>query len=298
MIKLTFLGTSSMVPTQDRNHTAILLSHNNEKILIDCGEGTQRQLRIAGISPAKITRILITHWHGDHILGLPGLLQTMRASNYQGTLKIYGPVHSKKYLENILNTYLHNRTIQIEMHEIKAASTFIKEKDFSVSASYLNHSAPCLGYSFKEADRRNINIAYTKKFGLTQHPIMKQLQSGKSIVFNGKKIDVKKATILKPGKKVTIILDTGMHANCIRLAKDSDMLVCESTYSKEHEQEAKEYKHLTSEQAALIAKKSKSKELILTHFSQRYKHLEELEKQAKEIFKNTKAAKDFASFEL
>ncbi len=298
MIKITFLGTSSMVPTRDRNQSAILLAYKNEKILLDCGEGTQRQLRLAGISPAKITRILITHWHGDHILGLPGLFQTMRASNYQGKLMIYGPVNSKKYLDAILSTYLKNRLIPIEMTEIKSSITFLKEKDFSISADYLNHSAPCLGYSIKTADTRKINIEYTKKFGLVQHPIMKELQEGKSITYNSKKIDVKKATIIRPGKKITILLDTGMHPNCIKLAKDSDILICESTYSSQHEQEAKEYKHLTSQQAALIAKKAKVKQLILTHFSQRYKHLDEIEKEAKEVFKNTSVAKDFMAVEV
>lgn len=293
MISITFLGTSSMMPTKDRNHTAILLSYKNEKILIDCGEGTQRQLRIAGISPAKITRILITHWHGDHILGLPGLLQTIRASNYQGNLKIYGPIDTKKHVNNMVATYMAKRKISMEVKEIKKSGIFLKEDEFSIGASYLNHTAPCLGYSFIESDRRKINIEYTKKFGLTQHPILKQLQQGKSITYNGKKIDVKKATFIIPGKKISIILDTGMHANCIKLAKDSDLLICESTYAKDHEQEAREYKHLTSEQAALIAKKSDSKELILTHFSQRYKNLDEIEQQAKEIFKNIKVAKDF-----
>jgi len=287
-----------MVPTKNRNHTAIFFSFGNEKILVDCGEGTQRQLRIAGISPAKITRIFISHWHGDHVLGLPGLIQTMKASNYNGTLMLYGPIGSKKFLEAMLSSYISSKKIPIEVIEIKKPGIFLKEKEFSASSIYLDHSAPCLGFSIKLADKRKININYTKKFGLTQDPILRKLQDGKSITYNNKKIDVKKATTLKLGKKLTIILDTRMHNNCIKLAKDSDLLICESTFSHELEKEAKEYKHLTSEQAALIAKKSNSKELILTHFSQRYKSLDELEKQAKKIFKNVKIAKDFMSLEV
>ena len=98
MINITFLGTSSMIPTEDRNHSSIFLSYKNEGILIDCGEGTQRQLRIKKIKPSKITKLLITHWHGDHVLGIPGLIQNLGAHNYSKTLEIYGPKNSKKYL--------------------------------------------------------------------------------------------------------------------------------------------------------------------------------------------------------
>src|SRR3990167_8815127 len=100
-IKITFLGTGNAIPTKKRNHTAILLTYKNENILIDCGEGTQRQFRIAELSPAKITKILITHWHGDHILGLPGLFETLAMTKYGKTLSIYGPVGTKRFIEEI-----------------------------------------------------------------------------------------------------------------------------------------------------------------------------------------------------
>ena len=105
-IKITFLGTSDSIPTKERNHTSILLNYKNENILIDCGEGTQRQFKKANLNPCRLTSILITHWHGDHILGLPGLLQTLAMQNYNRTLKIYGPRNTKKFAEEIMKMFV------------------------------------------------------------------------------------------------------------------------------------------------------------------------------------------------
>ena len=133
---------------------------------------------------------------------------------------------------------------------------------------------------------------------MTQHPLLGKLQKGHDIEYNGKKIKVKDATIIKKGKKVTFILDTSYHINCIKLAKDSDYLIIESTYSDKLKDKAKEYKHLTAKQAALIAKKANVKNLILTHFSQRYKNVDELENEAKKEFKNVILATDLLEINL
>src|SRR3989344_3210899 len=128
-INITFLGTGNAVPTPKRNHTAILLQYKNENILIDCGEGTQRQFKIAEISPSKITRILITHWHGDHVLGLPGLLQTLAMQGYNKTLKLYGPKGTKHYM-SLLQELVHIK-IPLEVYEVEN-QVFIDEKDFTI----------------------------------------------------------------------------------------------------------------------------------------------------------------------
>ncbi len=288
-MKITFLGTSSMVPTKERNQTSILLQYEGEHILIDCGEGTQRQLRLANIHPANIDKILITHWHADHILGLPGLLQTASASVKDKEIYIYGPKKTREKFKKIIEISPYRPSLNVHVEENKM---MIESEKYSIESLYMTHSTPCLAYSFKEKDKRKINLEYTKKFGLIQHPLLGELQKGKTIVYEGKKITPEKATIIKKGIKVTIILDTLMCENAIKIAKDSDLLICESTFSKEEEELAKEYKHLTSEQAALIAKKAKVKQLILAHFSQRYQDIQKLEKEAKKIFKNTRAVKD------
>ena len=296
-MKIKFLGTSSMVPTKDRNHTSILLTYNAENILIDCGEGTQRQLKIANINPCKITKILLTHIHGDHTLGLPGLIQTLGANNYQKTLEIYGPKNTRNFIDNILKTFHLENKIKLTTTEIDKRE-FLETKEFYLEALPLKHSTYTLAYSFTEKDKRKINLSYTKKFDLTKHPLLGELQRGKDITFKGKKITADKATILKKGKKISLIFDTELTQNCIEISKNADLLIAEATYESDLEEKAKEYQHLTSEQSALIAKKARVKALILTHFSQRYKTPDQSLKEAKKIFKNTQAAKDFLEINI
>jgi len=291
-MKITFLGTSGMQPTKDRNASAILVNHKEENILIDCGEGTQRQFRKLNISPTKITKILISHWHGDHILGLPGLILTLGASEYSKTLEIYGPKGTKKYMKNIFKSFITKNKIDLKIKEINKEGTFLETKDLTISSVNLIHSSPCLGYLIKEKDKRKMKMPYLKKFGLTKDPILGKLQKGKNISYKGHKILVKDATTLIPGKKISIILDTSPSQKIISAVKNSDLLVTESTFSSKLKEKARLYKHLTSEDAARIAKKSNSKKLVLTHFGKRHNTTTLLLKEAKKIFKNTKAAKD------
>jgi len=288
-----------MLPTKERNTTSILINYKSENILIDCGEGTQRQMRKINFSPSKLTRILITHWHGDHVLGLPGLLETLSKQDYTKTLKIYGPKGIKKSIENIYNLFINpiNR-INLEIKEISRSGKLIDEKDFTIYTQKLDHTTTCYGYSFIEKDKRRINLGYTKKLGLIKDPILGKLQQGKTITYKGKKITPEKGTILQKGKKITIILDTKLTKETIKFAKNSDLLISESTFSRELKDRAKETKHMTSEDAAYLAKKSNSKKLIITHFSQRNKGEKDIEKEAKKIFKQTIAAKDLFTYEL
>ena len=292
-MEITFLGTSAMQPTKDRNPSSIFINHKNQNILIDCGEGTQRQLQIANISPTKITKILISHWHGDHVLGLPGLIMTLAASEYTKKLEIYGPKGTKKYMNNLLNLFITKNELNIEIKELKKEEKFLETKDLLFSNFKLNHSTDCLGYVIKEKNRRKMKLSYLKKFGLTKDPILGRLQQGKNINYKGHKILVNDATDLIIGKKISIVSDTTYTSSIIKNVKNSDILIIESTYSKELIKKAKEYKHLTSEQAAKIAKQANVKQLILTHIGKRFKNTSILLKEAKEVFKNTKIAKDF-----
>ncbi|MBD3247285.1 MBL fold metallo-hydrolase, partial [Candidatus Pacearchaeota archaeon] len=141
-IKLTMLGTSAVVPTAKRNHVATLLTYKGENILVDCGEGTQRQFKKARISPTKITRILITHWHGDHVLGLPGLIQTMALMEYSKTLHIYGPKKSKEKFKKIMSTFVYaGEKFPIKIHEISKKQKFCDEKDFYLQSAPMTHKS-------------------------------------------------------------------------------------------------------------------------------------------------------------
>ncbi len=297
MIEVMFIGTSSMVPTKERNQSSILISYKNNGILIDCGEGTQRQLKIGCIALTKITKILISHWHGDHTLGLPGLIQSMSASNYNKTLEIYGPKGTKKHFDAMFKTFVFDKKININIKEIKE-SRFFENEDFILEAKKLDHSIETLGYNFIEKNKRRIDIKKIKKFGIPEGPLLGKLQDNKSISWKGKKITPKETTYLVKGKKISIILDTVLCNNCYKLAKDADLLICEATYSSKLEDKGEAYGHMTAKQGALVASRSNVKKLALTHFSARYKDLGEIEEDAKDFFDNVVCAYDFMKIKL
>lgn len=291
-MELIFLGTSAMVPTPERNHSAILLIYNGEGILMDCGESTQKQLKIAKIRPTSVKKILISHLHGDHVLGLPGLMQTLSTSNYEETLKIYGPLGISEFMNNMSVTFVFDNKLSYEVKEL-SKGTFVDNQSYSLVAVPLSHNIPCLGYSFIEKDRRRIKVPYIKKLGLPEGPLLGKLQENKPIEWKGKKILPEDATYLVRGRKVSFINDTVICNGCNELANGADVLVSEATYTSEHTNKAKEYMHLTAKEAAQIASQNNVKELILTHFSQRYKSCDGIASEAKAIFENTVCAFDF-----
>ena len=295
-INITFLGTSSTVPTTTRNHMANLLDYKDEHILIDCGEGTQRQFRKAKINPGQLTRLLITHIHGDHTFGLPGLFHTLALNNYSKTLYIYGPKGTKEFINKIFTLFVKNKKIKYEVKEVN--NKFLETKDFDLIAFPLEHDSPCNGYIFQEKDKLRIDKQKLKKLRIPEKsPELGKITQGKNIKINGKTINYKNITYKQKGRKISFIFDTRLCNNAKKLAENSDLSIIESTFlasSENGEQLSKEYFHLTAKQAAQIAKQAKVKQLILTHFSQRYEHKEDLIlAEAKKIFPNTRLANDF-----
>jgi len=299
-IPITFLGTGSAVPTRRRNHISILLQYKEENILVDCGEGTQRQFRKAKLNPCAITRILITHWHGDHILGLPGLMQTLALNGYNKTLHLYIPKGTKYHLELLFKMFIFVGNLKYEIHEIEQG-IFFEDKDFQLEAEKMEHRTPCLAYSFIEKSKLRINKSKLKKYKL-KGKIIGELAKGKDIIWQGKKIQAKELTYKEEARKITFILDTLINKNAEKLAKDSDLLISEATFlenSERGKQLAKDDFHLTAKQAAQIAKASKSKKLVLVHISQRYDaNPKLLLQEARKVFKNTVIAEDFDTLEI
>lgn len=306
-IKLTFLGTGSAIPTAKKNHPAILVSYKAENLLFDCGEGTQRQFRKAKLNPCKITKIFLTHWHGDHVLGLPGLLQTLNLNSYNGELIIYGPKGSKNDFKNMVSPYLGfywniskemNNQFDIVVKEIDEGKV-LEDEDFFIEAKRVDHGCPALAYSFNIKEKKRIDKEKLDKLKIPNGPLIGELAKGKTITFNKKKIDGKKIIYTEEARKISLIMDTAYSDTFTNFAKDSDILICESTYSKDEEETAAEHKHLTSIQAAKIAKKSKSKKLFLTHLSQRYEAIpKKILEEAKEIFKDTSIPEDLDKIEI
>jgi len=296
-IKLTFLGTSSAIPSARRNHTSILLNYEGENILIDCGEGTQRQFRKAGLNPCKVTRILITHWHGDHVLGIPGLLQTLALSNYNKTIHIYGPKGTKKYMKNIMKSFKFSGKYKIEVNEVKRK--FFENNDFYLEAESMKHGIPTNAYNFVLKDKRRIDKKKLKKLKIKPGPLLQKLKEGKNISYKNKNYKAKNLTYIDKGKKISFVLDTGMHNKIIPFSKNADLLICESTFGKELKERAKKYLHLTSEQSANIAKKAKVGKLCLTHLSARHERNTNLIlNEAKKIFKNSQIVEDLDVVEV
>jgi ribonuclease Z len=291
MTDITFLGTSCMQPTKERNHSGVLLTHKGENILFDCGEGTQRQMRYAGIKPAKITRLCISHWHGDHVFGIPGLLSAMGADQFSKKLHIYGPKGSKRYFEHLLKWFAAKGIVDHEVHEFSSGKVF-ETDDFEVRCEELKHSTPCIGFRFNEKEKLRIDVKKAKKLGLSG-PILGKLQEGDDVTFKGKKIKSSEVTYLVAGKKITIFGDTMPCPGADKLAKDADVLVSEGTHLDEIKHKTEKSMHLTVKQAALIASENNVKKLIITHISPRYKTDVDIISEARDHFDNSIVAKDF-----
>lgn len=299
-INLTFLGTSQAIPTARRNHTSILLQYKEENILIDCGEGTQRQFRKARLNPCKLTRILITHWHGDHILGLAGLLQTLLLNGYNKTLYIYGPRGTKQDLHELINLLVPYNKIPLKVEEISEGK-FLETKDFYLESMPMQHSIPCNAYAFVEKAKNRIDKSKLKKLKIKNSPLIGKLAKGEDIILEGKKIKAKDLVYRTEQRKITFILDTAINPNCHKIAKDSNILVSEAVYLNNEKDLATLHEHLTAEDAATIAKNSGKnlKALYLSHLSQRYDGNEKLIlKEAKPKFKNTLIAEDLMSIQI
>jgi ribonuclease Z len=299
-LEITFLGTASMVPTKERNVQGIYIDYKGEGILVDCGEGSQRQMNIAGINRLKVKKILISHWHGDHVSGLIGLIQTLGNTEEPGAITIFGPKGTEERMHHILNSCIFDLRIKIDIQElnIKKKSVVFENDDYSIEAVPLDHSVPCVGYSFIEKDTRKINLEKAKKLGLTEGPSIGKLQKGETVKVKDKTIHPDDVSTIKKGKKISFVMDTALTDTCYELAENADLLISEATFESSKIEKANQFKHLTAEQVALIANRAGVKKLILTHFSQRYKSLGDLEDEAKSFFPETTLAYDFLKVKL
>jgi len=291
-MQITFLGTSCMMPTKDRNPSAVFMQFKSEGILFDCGEGTQRQMKIAGIPLSKATRICVSHWHGDHILGLPGLLLTIASMELSRSVEIYGPRGSKKSFQALFGGIEFETKFNIKITEVHEGK-FFEDDDFVLESIPMKHPVPCVAFAFIEKDRRRIKVDYVKKLGIPEGPLLGKLQQGHTIEFKGKKISAEDSTSLVKGRKIVFMTDTLINDNCFKIASNADILIIDSTYSSKLKDKAVEHGHLTALEAGQIASRAGVKKLVLTHFSARYKNTLELEEDARTAFDNVISAHDF-----
>jgi len=294
LMELTFLGTASMIPTAKRNHTALFLQHNGVGVLFDCGEGTQRQFRKAKIKPTKINIICISHWHGDHVLGLPGLLDTLDNLSEGTEIKVFGPKGIKKQFEFMSKAFPSHREMKITVTEV-GEGVFYDAKEFSLEAYELDHTIRAMGFRFVEKDRRRIDMKKAKKAGLKEGPLLGKIQRGEDVTVDKKKVKAKDITDLVVGKKFGYIADTLDNKNNLKIAKGCDVLVSESSFASDLEDQARLYKHMTAKQAATIAKKSGVGKLFLIHLSSRYPNPKIVLEDATQVFSSSIVPKDLDS---
>lgn len=285
------LGTASQVPTRSRNHNGYFLRWDQEGFLFDPGEGTQRQMIHSGVAAPDITKIFITHFHGDHCLGLAGVLQRLSLDRIPHTVQIFYPKSGQKFLDNLKNASIYHQTATIEEHPISKAGIIFEDKNLTIETQKLKHSAESWGYKIAEKDSVTMLPEKLKEFKIERENIGK-LQRNGLIEIDGKTLNLKDFSVGKKGQSFAFVMDTRVCDNAYKLAKEVDLLVIESTYLKTETEEAIAHGHLTATQAAEIARDSNVNKLVLTHFSQRYPRIKDFLNEAKEIHSKVVAVKD------
>lgn len=302
MFEILFLGTSASAPSARRGLSAQIVQHDEYRFLVDCGEGTQRQILQSGVGFRHLTRVLLTHGHLDHILGLGGLLSTFLRWEAIEELEIYGGRAALDRVHDLLYGVVlrgNQPPMPLQFRETKPG-TFFEAKDFTVTAFPVSHRGPdCLGYIFEERARRPFLPEKADELGIPFGPERRDLVGGKELVLpNGRRVGPEDVLgPLQKGAKLVVIGDAGRTEDLVQYARDADTLVIESTYLNEEAEMARQFSHLTAQQAAELGVRANVRHLILTHISRRYREKDVL-KEAQAVHPNVSVARDFDSFHV
>lgn len=302
MFEILFLGTSASAPSAKRGLSAQIVSHNEYRFLVDCGEGTQRQILQSGIGFKRLTRVLLTHGHLDHILGLGGLLSTFLRWEAIDELEVFGGRATLDRVHDLLYGVVlrgNQPPMPLKMTEIKPGVIF-EADDFTVTAFPVTHRGPdCLGYVFEGKARRPFLAEKADALGVPFGPDRSKLVAGEAITLaDGRRIDPDEVLgPLEAGTKLVLVGDTGRTDDLLEVARGADALVIESTYLDEEADMAKQFSHLTARMGAELAVKAGVKKLILTHLSRRYREKDVLA-EAQTVFPNVSVARDFDTFKV
>lgn len=288
---LIVLGTSSQQPTRKRNHGAYLFRWNEEGLLFDPGEGTQRQFIFANIAPPVVTRIFISHFHGDHCLGVGSFLMRLNLDKVKHAVHVYYPASGKKYFDRLRYGTIYHENIDVVEHPIEKAGIVEDDGKFKIEAVFLTHGVENIGWRITEPDTRKFDADKLKNLGVIG-PKVRDLHQNGSIIIEGQTITLDAVSHIRKGESISVVLDTRICPEAYEIARGARLFLCESTYLEEHQALAHRHYHLTAKQAATIAKEAKVEKLILTHYSARYLNSKDFEREAKEVFSNTQAADD------
>lgn len=293
---VTILGSSSALPTSDRFPTAHLLNANERFFLIDCGEGTQIQLRKFRIRIGKINHIFISHLHGDHIFGLFGLLSSLNLIGREATLHIFGPDQIEELVSDHLKYFQNDLSFELAIHKFqhRRSATIFKDSNVEVITIPLKHRIPACGFLFREQPiPRNIKKEMVEKYKIPIKDIVK-IKSGSDFETSDGRIIPNSELTLPPfrTRSYAYCSDTAYSEEIAEMVKNVDILYHEATFLNKDADLAAETLHSTTRQAAEIALKSNARRLLIGHFSSRYKSYDTFEKEAREIFPETTAVND------
>lgn len=303
-MELKFLGTGAGMPSKLRNTSAVILNLSAEGEgywLFDCGEATQHQILHTSLKPRKISKIFITHLHGDHIFGLPGLLSSRAFLGGDDPLDIYGPPGIREWLETTLRITKNHLSYKLRIHEIEEGIIF-EDENFCVTAKGLQHVIPCHGFRIEQKPLSGkLLIEKAVEAGVPKGPLLKQLKDGQDVTLDDGRVVCSRDVTGEPqeGFTIAILGDTSYCEAAIELAKDVDILVHEATFDMETGNLAKEYGHSTIGDAARVAHEARAKTLIANHISARFmpSDVAKLKEQGEVIFPALQIAEDFARFE-
>ena len=294
---IVILGCSSQQPTRFRNHGAYLVRWNDEGLLFDPGEGTQRQFIFADIAPPVVTRIFISHFHGDHCLGLGSMLMRLNLDKVKHTIHCYYPASGKKFFDRLRYACAYRENITVVEHPVKKAGVVEDDGKFRIEAAFLDHGVENVGWRITEPDTIKFHKDKLKEIGIAG-PMVRQLEKEGKIEVGGRWVLIDEVSHVRAGDAFAYIVDTRPCPQAIELARGAKVLMCESTYLDEDRDMAHEYMHMTAKQAAEIAREAEVKTLILTHFSARYRDPEVLGEEARRTFPNTFVAEDLKRFDF
>jgi ribonuclease Z len=299
-MRLFFLGTSGSIPTVKRGLPAIALKRERELLLFDCAEGTQRQMVHARLSPMKIDAIFITHLHGDHFLGLVGLIQTLSLMDRTRPLEVYCPEGERERIEAYLQIPHYTVTFDVRVQELKAGEE-LRRRGYRILTSNVSHPVPALAYALVEDERPG--RFYPEKavaLGVKPGPAFSRLKAGETVRLRDG-CTVRPEQVMgppRPGRKIVYTGDTRPSEYIVELARGADVLIHDCTLADELAEKAAENSHSTPSEAAEVAKRAGVKQLVLIHISPRYEDDSVLLEQAKKIFPNTVVAHDLMELEI
>ncbi len=288
-IEITFLGTGAAVPNPDRKHACIVLQREGDSFLFDCGEGAQIALQVASISPMKISRIFITHWHADHFAGLLPLLETLHLLRREEPLYIYGP-EAQRFVDALLELSYWGVGFELKVQDVPTNKPMeiFKTDEYSIWSIPTKHNVPSCGYMLKENPHWKIDLKRAKKFGLAAGPKLQQIKEKGGIEGGGKMIGLKDIAVQTPGRSVVYSGDTLAHEPLFKFIRGTNLLIHDGTYIEAPEGRS----HAEVSETAALAKRYDIQKLVLTHISRRYKNVEDIAREARKVFKNSSVAKD------